>query len=256
MLKRIYFSFFAVILTCMLNAQDQKSIIGGEEEGSTLNVLYRNDASGKIYANTRGFGISYKRGKHITGKTRSFYEIDLQTLKHPKEIKVAGTAESRKRFVYGKLNSVFLLRGGVGMQNVIFQKADAKSVEVRVLYSVGPTLAFAKPYYVQVYRSPSINNGQSRTEDVRFDEDNFTQDSVIGKGVFSKGLAETVIYPGVSGKFNLSFEYAPYTNFIRALETGVTVDYFPRALPIMARNPAENIIITLHVGFVFGRKWF
>jgi hypothetical protein len=255
MFKRIYFSLLTLFMACVLNAQEQKNIFAGDEEGSKLNVLYRNDASGKIYANTRGLGVSYRRGKHITGKTRSFYEIDFQNLKHPKEIKVSGTAESRKRFVYGKINSVFLLRGGVGMQNVIFQKADEKAVEVRVQYSIGPTLGLAKPYYVQVYRSPSVNNAQSQTEDVRFNEDNFTQDSVIGKGAFSKGLAETVVYPGISGKFNLSFEYAPYTNFIRAIETGVTVDYFPKALPIMARNPGENIIITLHVGFVFGRKW-
>ncbi|MCE3227324.1 MAG: hypothetical protein K0S32_1875 [Bacteroidetes bacterium] len=255
MFKKFYLVLFALSVSCVLTAQDQKNIFAGTEEGSTLNILYRNDATGKIYANTRGLGVSYKRGKHVTGKTRSFYEVDIQSLKHPKEIKVSGTAESRKRFVYGKLNSVFLLRGAVGMQNEIYQKADNKAVAVRVQYSLGPTLGLAKPYYVQVYRSPSVNNGQSRTEDVRFNEDNFTQDSVIGKGVFSKGIAETVVYPAVTGKLNLSFEYAPFSNIIRAIETGITVDYFPKALPIMARNPAENIIITLHVGFVFGRKW-
>ncbi|MGZ3920096.1 MAG: hypothetical protein ACXVNM_00030 [Bacteroidia bacterium] len=253
MFKRFYLSLFSVIFSSVLLAQDQKNIFSNEP-GSESNVLYRNDASGKIYANTRGFGLLYRRGKHITGTTRSYYEIDLQTLKHPKEVKVAGTAENRKRFVYGKLNSVFLLRAAIGMQHVIFKKADLKAVEVRCSYSLGPTLAFAKPYYVQVYRTSS--RGARLTDEVRFNEDSFTQDSVIGKGAFTKGLAETVIYPGISGKFNLSFEYAAYTDFIRAIETGISVDYFPRALPIMARNPTENIIITLHVGFVFGRKWF
>jgi hypothetical protein len=256
MFKRIYLSFFASVFTFVLPAQDQRNIFSNDQQGSESNVLYRNDASGKIYANTRGLGVLYRRGKHVTGKTRSYYEIDFQTLKHPKEVKVAGTAENRKRFVYGKINSVYLLRGAIGMQHVIFSKADLKAVEVRGSYSIGPTLAFAKPYYVQVYRNPTIGHGQGYSEDVRFNEDNFTQDSVIGKGAFSKGLAETVIYPGVTGKFNLSFEYASYTDFIRAIETGISIDYFPKALPIMARNPAENIIITLHVGFVFGRKWF
>lgn len=253
MFKRIYIALFAVLLSGVLFGQDEKNIFSNEP-GSDLNVLYRNDASGKIYANTRGFGILYRRGKHITAKTRSFYEIDVQSLKHPKEVKVAGTAENRKRFVYGKLNSVFLLRGAVGMQNIIFAKADNKAVEVRMAYSIGPTIAFAKPYYVQVYRTTP--SGHRDPDEVRFNEDNFTQDSVIGKGAFSTGLAETVIYPGVTGKFNLSFEYASYTDFIRAIETGISVDYFPKALPIMARNPAENVIITFHVGFVFGRKWF
>lgn len=255
MFKRIYLSLFACLSTCVFFAQDQKNIFSNQP-GSELNVLYRNEATGKIYANTRGIGMLYRRGKHITAKTRSYYEFDIQTLKHPKEVKVAGTADNRKRFVYGKINSVFLLRGSIGMQQVIFKKADNKAIEVRGSYSLGGILGFAKPYYVQVYRSPTFWQGQGKYEDVRFNVDNFTQDSVVGKGAFSSGLAETVIYPGISGKFNLSFEYAPYTDYIRAIETGISVDYFPSALPIMARNPNENIIITFHVGFVFGRKWF
>lgn len=249
MFKNFLAGFLLLILGGSLRAQD---LMGGGTEGSNLNVLYRNDASGKIYANTRGVGILYRRGKHVTAKTRSYYEIDVQSLKHPKEVKVSGVAESRKRFVYGKMNSVMLLRGSVGIQNVIFAKADNKAVEVRFSYSAGPVLAFAKPYYYQ------LPTGFVRSEpvEVKFNDESFTQDSVIGKGRFSTGLAETKIYPGASGKLNLSFEYANYTNLIRAIETGISVDYFPKALPIMARNDAEYIIITFHVGFVFGRKWY
>lgn len=231
----------------------QGSVISGENNGTTLNILYRNEASGKVYANTRGFGILFRRGKHITAKTRSFYEIDAQTLKHPKEVKVTGDAQDKKRFVYGKLNSVFLLRGAVGFQHVLFSKADNNAVEVRYSYSLGPTLAFAKPYYVQ---KNNLFGNEARQETVPFNEKTFTQDSVIGRGAFTDGLTEIKIYPGVNAKFNLSFEYAPYTNLIRAIETGISVDYFPKGLPMMAHNPAENVIITFHVGFVFGRKWF
>jgi hypothetical protein len=213
--------------------------------------------SGKIYAHTRGFGVLFRQAKHVTSKTRSYYEIDLQTLKHPKEYKTQGEAENKRRFVYGKINSILLLRGALGLQNTIYYKGDVKAIEVRYSYSLGPTLAFAKPYYVQVYKTNAPYN-HSQTTLIRFDEENFTQDSgrVVGRGAFTDGLAELKIYPGFSGKFNLSFEYAPYTNLIRAIETGISIDYFPKAVPIMARNPAENLMITLNVGFVFGRKWF
>jgi len=233
----------------------QQNLLGaGEENGSNLNILYRNDASVKFYANTRGYGVLYRRGKHITAKTRSFYEIDLQSLKSHKEIKVKGEALNNKRFVYGKLNSIFLLRGALGMQNVIFSKADSKAVEVRIAYSLGPVLAIAKPYYYQLaITTPSTP--ATEPQSVKFNERDFTQDSVIGRGQFSDGLAETKFYPGITGKLNLSFEYANYTNLIRAIETGISIDYFPKSLPIMARNPRENIIITFHVGFVFGKKW-
>lgn len=226
----------------------------GYDNGTNLNVLYRKDMSGKLYANTRGFGVMFRQSKHITAKTRSYYEIDIQTLKYPKEVKSQGEAEVRRRYVYGKINSVFLLRGAVGLQNVLFEKADSKAVEVRYFYSIGPVFAFAKPYYLQIYK----NTGAQKFDYIKFDSENFSPDSgrIIGRGGYARGMSEMKVYPGLSAKFSLSFEYAPYTNLIRAIETGIFIDYFPKALPIMARNPAENIIISLHVGFVFGRKWF
>jgi len=244
--------FLAVLLmfgVSFLVAQERT--IAGAENGTTLNVLYRNEASGKVFASTRGLGASFKKSKHVTAKTRSFYEIELQSLRHPKEIRVTGDAPTRKRFVYGKVNTVFLLRGDIGLQNIIFSKADNKAVEVRYSSSIGGSIAFAKPYYVQV-----VTRYGNTEKAVPFNSDSFTQDSVIGRGTFSEGLAETKIYPGVNAKFNLSFEYAPYTNLVRAIETGIVVDYFPKSLPIMARNPRENIVVSLYIGFVFGQKWF
>ena len=256
MMFRIVFIVIFISVFVNLSAQDKPATALNMDEGTTLNVLYRNEGSGKIYANTRGLGILYRRGRHITAKTRSYYEIDFQSLKHPKEAKISGTAQDKKRFVYGKINNVFVIRGAVGMQKVIFAKADNKAVEVRYSYSIGPTLAFAKPYFVQVYRAQNNQGGQVSTDVVKFDSESFTQDSVVGRGAFADGLAETKIYPGATAKFNLSFEYAPYTNLIRAIETGVSLDFFPKALPTMARNPAENLIVTFHVGFVFGSKWY
>lgn len=250
MLKKVCL-LAATVFSCFF-ASGQSPTIAGAENGTNLNILYRNEAVGKIYANTRGFGVLFRKAKHVTAKTRSFWEIDAQNLKHPKEIKVVGEAQEKKRFVYGKVNNVLLLRAGVGLQNVIFSKADNKTVEVRYSYSIGPTFAFAKPYYVQVIS----RSNRETTQAVKFNSESFTQDSVIGRGSFTDGLTELKVYPGVHGKFNLSFEYAPYTNLIRAIETGISLDYFPKALPIMARNPAENIVITFHVGFVFGQKWF
>jgi hypothetical protein len=248
MLKKV--CLLAMPLFSCFFMSGQAEVIGSEK-GTNLNILYRNEAVGKIYANTRGFGVSFRRMKHVTAKTRSFYEIDAQNLKHPKELKVIGDAQERKRFVYGKVNSVLLFRGGLGLQNVIFSKADNKAVEVRYSYSIGPTLALAKPYYVQV-----LSRTRENTESVKFNTESFTQDSVIGRGSFTDGLTEMKIYPGVNAKFNLSFEYAPFTNLVRSIETGISLDYFPKALPIMARNPNENFVITFHVGFVFGQKWF
>jgi hypothetical protein len=252
-LKRILY-----ILTLYFSANfmlgQNSGLSDAYDNGSTLNVLYRKDVSAKIYANTRGYGILLRPGKHVTAKTRSFYEIDLQTLKHPKETKSQGDSDDKRRYVFGKLNSVFLLRASLGLQKVLFDKADIKAVQVRYSYSIGPVFAFAKPYYLQIRK----NSNTREIDYIKFEAENFPPDSgnIIGRGGYAKGFSEMKIYPGVCAKFNLSFEYAPYTNLIRAIETGISVEYFPKALPLMAYNPAENIIVSLHVGFVFGRKWY
>ena len=218
------------------------------ENGSNLNVIYRNDISGNFYLHSRGIGLTFHQGKHITNSSRSFYEIDFRTLNHPKQVKLTGAAQDRKRFVYGKLNSVMLIGASLGMQKVIFTKADSKAVEVRFSYCFGPLIALAKPYYFQV----------DKKADLKFDDENFTpsKDLIVGRAPYSKGLNEIKIYPGANAKFNFSFEYAPYTNLIRAVETGISLDYFPKALPIMAKNPAENFVLTVRVGFIFGMKWY
>lgn len=257
MFLRYIFSAAFILCAAFVSAQDPASLFGaGMESGSTLNVLYRHDASGRIFATPRGFGLSFKRAKHVTGKTRSFYEIESQNLRHPKENKITGNSPERRRFVYGKINNVLLLRGMVGMQNVIFSKPDHKAVEIRYSYSLGATMAFAKPYYVQV--DQVIGNNYTISGVAVFDDDNFSKNptTVTGRGRWTEGLPELKFYPAASAKFNLSFEYAPYTNLIRALEVGCSLDYFPKALPIMARNSAESVVFTFHVGFVFGKKWY
>ncbi len=223
-----------------------------EKQGSDLNVLYRNEQTFGFYAHTRGYGAFYRRSRHVTGKSKAFYELNLNTLKHPKEVKLAGTDRERKRYVYGKLNSIAILYAGVGKQQTIASKADKKAVEVRYAYSLGPGVAFAKPYYYATITKDASGLNKYR----RFNENTFTQDSVIGRAPFQNGLTEMSFYPFAAAKFNLSFEYAPYTNLVKALEVGVSAQFFPIGLRTMARNPSERLVLNLHLAMVFGSRWY
>jgi len=241
-----------ILCSCLgLSAQSTSQAIAA---GRDPNVLYRNEMSFGIFAHSRGFGINWMRGWHVTGTRKRLVEIEGLNMRHPKEIKVSNNADNSRRFVYGKLNTVFLLRAGIGYQTTLFKRADKKSVEIRSAYFLGGNISFAKPNYILVYRQNAI--GTKYQESVKYDPDTYTIDSISGKGPFIDGFSQIKVYPGVYAKANLSFEYAPYSNLVRAIEVGAIVDYYPKALPIMARNPAENVIVTLYVGFVFGKKWF
>lgn len=222
--------------------------------GQDPNVLYRNEMSFGVFAHSRGFGLNYYRAKHVTATRKRLLEIQALNMKHPKEVKVSNNVDNSKKFIYGKLNSVLLFRGGLGYQTTLFRRSDRKSVEIRSSYFLGGNLSFAKPVYVLVYRKNAAD--LSYQESVEYDPNVQTIDSISGRGPIVDGLSELKIYPGAYAKINLSFEFAPMSNKVKAIETGVILDYYPKALPIMAHNTPENFVVTVYVGFVFGKKWF
>ncbi len=251
MLRRVLYSFLWLLAFDSCFAQSTSQAI---ESGQDPNVLYRNELSFGMFAHSRGLGINVIRGKHVTGTRKRLMEIEALNLKHPKELKFTNKTDNSKRFVYGKLNSLLAFRVGVGYQTTIFKRMDRKSVEIRTAYFVGGNITFAKPNYILVYRETITGN--KFQESIKYNPEIHTIDSVFGKGPMLDGLAEMKVYPGFYAKANLSFEYAPFSNKVKAIETGVILDYYPKAIPIMAHNPAENFIVTLYVGFVFGKKWF
>lgn len=222
--------------------------------GNDPNVLYRNEMSGSVFLHSRGLGVNIMRAKHVTATRKRVMELEMLNLKHPKEIKVSNQSDNSKRFVYGKLNSILMFRAGFGYQTTIYKKSDRKSVEIRSCYFLGGNITFAKPNYILVYRQNAF--GVKYQEAIKYNSSIHTIDSISGRGSIVDGLSETKIYPGLYAKANLSFEFAPYSDNVKAIETGIIFDYYPKALPIMANNPSENFIMTLYVSFVFGKKWF
>jgi hypothetical protein len=249
--RRFSYSFTLLFLSFLGYSQSTSQALAS---GQDPNVLYRNEMSFGIFAHSRGLGINWMRAKHVTGTRKRLIEVEALNMKHPKEIKISNNSDNSKRFIYGKLNNILMFRSGVGYQTTIFRRSDRKSVEIRTSYYVGGNVAFAKPNYILVYRETSA--GDKFQQSIRYDPEIHSIDSISGKGPLIDGMAEMRVYPGLYAKLNLSFEYAPYSNKVKAIETGVIFDYYPKALPIMAHNPAENFIVTLYVGFVFGKKWF
>jgi hypothetical protein len=254
MFKKILALLLITFFSLETFSQELKDDLSRLQNGEDLNVLYRNESTFGIYAHSAGgFGIAYRRGQHVTGKRKRMFEIEAQNFKHPKEVKsVNSYFENSKGFIYGKLNSFFIIRPGVGYQNVLYQKSDKKSVEIRYSYFVGVDLAFAKPVYLEIVRdqvTPVVS-----TE--RYDPEVHTIDVIYGKAPFFKGMDQTKIHPGGYAKLALSFEYADRYNSIKAIETGVVFDVYPKVLPMMAYNKNQQVFGSLYLKILWGKKWF
>lgn len=225
-------------------------------QGQDVNVLFRNESTGSIFIHSRGFGANYRRLWHVTGEKKRFMEIELCNMNHPKEQKVK--RERGKSYYYGKLNSLVFLRASYGYLQTLYRRAERKSIEVRMNYNAGPVLCFAKPVFLEVEYpdpvNPSSDNYIYRTE--AYDPAKHNQSNIIGRAPLFYGLGSTRIYPGAFGKLGFSVEYGEVRTSIKAIETGVVVDFFPVAVPTMANFAKENFFVTLYLGFHFGKRWF
>ncbi len=214
-------------------------------------VFFRNERSFAILLNSDGFGLSFRAGKRIDYLNKRLIEIDFGTLKHPKEVKLSNSYyQTNGSFVFGKLNSVFFLRGGLGHQHEIFRKADLGGVAVRYFYSAGPVLALYKPIYYKVLYPVAVNTYQIREE--KFEVSIHQPGDIYAKSPFTKGLNETKALPGLYAKAGFNFEYSKQDKVIHAIEVGSQINAFPKTIPIMATADNKALFFSLFVSYRFG----
>jgi hypothetical protein len=196
-------------------------------------VFFRNERSFALLLNSDGLGLSYREARRINYLNKRILEIDLGILKHPKEYKISNIyATGTGSFVFGKLNTVAYIRGGIGNQHEIFKKADLGGVAIRYFYSAGPVLALYKPIYYRVLYPVSLNEFEIREE--KFDITIHQPTDIYSKASFFKGISETKVLPGIYAKGGFNFEYSKEDKVIHAIEIGAQINAFPKTIPIMA----------------------
>jgi hypothetical protein len=214
-------------------------------------VFFRNERSFGILLNTDGIGISYRGAKRIDFLNKRLLEIDAGTLKHPKEYKLSNPyTQSTGTFVFGKLNSVIYLRGGVGHQHELYKKADLGGIAIRYFYSGGVVIALYKPIYYKVLYPVSVN--EFVTKDEKFSTSIAMPQDIYSRASFTKGLGETKVLPGLYIKGGFNFEYSKEDKIIHAIEVGAQINAFPKKIPIMASNDNKAIYLSLFVSYRFG----
>jgi hypothetical protein len=239
---------FIVVSDCAF-AQDATTLV---ESGVDLNVMYRNEATFGILAHSEGFGLNYRRSKHVTAARKRVWEVELVNMGHPKEVKsVNPNFDNANGFYYGQLNALLIPRFGFGFQNVLFRKAERKSVEIRYSYYFGVSLGLAKPVYLEVLVDP---NGSPQT--ARYNASLYNLSNIYGGASYFTGFDEMKIYPGGYGKVALSFEYGSLRNDVKVIEIGLTVDAYPQVIPQMAYAQNYNIFPSLYISLIYGKKWF
>lgn len=214
-------------------------------------VFFRNERSFGISINSDGFGIGYREGKRKNYLNKRILEFDLGTLRHPKEYKTSNPY-TQGSFVFGKLNSVIYIRGGIGHQHEMFSKEDAGGVAIRYFFSGGPVIGLYKPIYYKVLYPVSGTMNEYELRDEKFDITIHDPTMIYSKAGLIKGINETKALPGLYLKGGFNFEYSREDKVIHAIEIGTQINAFPKKIPIMASEDNKAIFLSIFASYRFG----
>jgi hypothetical protein len=247
-MKKELLLFFSLLFPFLLRAQNP---ILPDDETSRH---FKNEVVGGVLLHQYGWGAFFRKGNHLTGYKKKIYEIEAVSMTSPKELSITNPAyPSGNSFIYGKLNSLLIVRTGMGIQKVLYSKADRAGVEVKYNYSGGISWGLAKPVYVDIVHT--INPYEVDITSERYDPLKHSIDSIYGKSSYGNGLSQIHLYPGLYGKLGVNFEFGRYEDVIKALEIGFVADAFLTPIPLMAYVPNNNLYLSFYISFMYGGRW-
>jgi hypothetical protein len=244
--------FFLVTAGLSVRAQFETD---AEADTAGDNVLFERQWSLGLQLNTNGWGLKFRKGKNITFLTQRMWEIEFSTYKAAKEIKSINPYFSdSKSYVYGKLNYLYFLRGGVGIQHILNQKPYWGGVQLSFLAYGGLSVGITKPVYLYIvtFTSPTYDY---QVAVQKYDPDIHYVDNIYGRAPFLTGILNVGFYPGIYLRSGLEFEFGTLNKRLKTLEVGGVLDVSPRGIPIMAYNPRQNFFLTLYLSFSFGKRY-
>lgn len=233
----------------------QAGLAQTEEVKDTLpdNVLLQKQWSLGIHFNTNGWGLKFRDGRNITALRQRLFEIEFSTFKSQKEIKTVNPYFSdSKSYVYGKLNYVYFLRGGIGYQHILNRKPYWGGVQLSAFYYGGLSVGITKPVYLYIIHLVSATEYEVLQE--RYDPELHFVDNIYGRAPFLTGILNLQFFPGIYAKGGLEFEFGTKNRAIKSLEAGVNLDFSPIPIAVMAYNPKQHFFLVLYLSFSLGKR--
>ena len=221
-----------------------------------------------VRLNTDGWSVFFDRGK-VAGVQRNsdyfydvlFWQIELGEKKHPQETRRANVSSTSTTtstpFIYGKANNFYAFKLGYGKRKMIAGKPEHGTVSIHWVYMGGLTVGLEKPYYYEAYVSK--NGGPLIKEEIRYTDSTeylFSQTSQIeGASGFAKGIDELKIVPGLHAKTALHFDFAVSKERKLAVEAGLNVEFYTRAIQLMAYQDDKPYFVNGYVSVGLGKRW-
>jgi hypothetical protein len=224
------------------------AIQGLSQRTGTSNNIKSNGIGIKVKSN--GLGIAYHHqtnGNKIYGR---FFYADFGSFKHTNESKIINhKVENKLPFVYGKLFHTARFRTMYGLSYRLVQPRVSNHVAVDVQAGSGLTLGIQRPVYL---RTETLQNDQKTVKNVKYSRHTVPNaEPIIGYAKNGEGWRELSYRPGVAAVMNIAFSWNESVQVAKRLNLGVSMDYYPGGLPIMAFGQNPKLNASFYVGFMW-----
>jgi hypothetical protein len=228
-----------------------------------VGVIYNRETTVNLRLTTsRGFLVGMEFGRLRTYYKTTYFHLSVGELRHPKEQRQSADpllSRSFRPYIFGKQNNALMLRGAWGVKRYFSEKAKHRGVAVGASYTLGPTLALMKPYYLAICYPNPTRPGDCRIMHEKYSDENanlFLDENgrIKGASPFTRGLNEISPRPGVNASAALHLDWGAFDEFVKALEVGVMLDFFPTELPILVSDANQRLFVNFFVNLQFGKR--
>ncbi len=198
-------------------------------------------------------GIVFRQNRTLPreGLPRFRYlSLELVNVKHPQER--AYSLSNGNRFIAGKQNYLFALRGQWGREQILFRRADRGGVQLSGIVAGGPTLGLLKPYYVEVVTRQ--NPRQTQQVPYTLDLERDPNVLITGGGSLFNGVGQTSVVPGFNAKVGVSIELDAFRQNSIGLETGFLVEAYAKEIILLPEATNHSAFTSGYLTLYFGTK--
>lgn len=216
-----------------------------------IHINYEREVWGGVFFHTQGWGLNFQKNFFKTVDKRINYEIQINWTHNLKQKKVYNPQYRDARgYYYGKMNSFFVLRGLYGQRKIIGHKIRSKGVELGYAWSIGLSLGFLKPVYLEI-----IDFDLQVLKVEKYDPDVHNEQTIYGRAGGIRGFDEIKIKPGAYFKFGVYVEYSKKNIGISGIEAGVALDAYFERIQIMADVKNQQFFPLLYINIFLGTKF-
>ena len=202
--------------------------------------INKNSSSGLIG------GFVFKKSRKLGENSFETYGLEVINVKHPDEVRKSGN--SGNFFIYGKSNYLFAIRTQYGRDFILFHKAPQQGVEIKAVFSAGPSFGVVAPYFINLGQDGSLK------EQYNPDNPNHAFGNISGNAGFLYGIGDSKLVLGGNLKAALNFETGVLKSQVTGFEVGFLVDAYTKKIILVPTATNKAVYPTIFLTIFYGSR--